>query len=93
MPMSSGARGLNLTAANNIIFVEPQMDISQIAQAIGRIDRIGQKKAMMVHHFVVYGSIEEQIHYKYSKNQDKDWTVQSIVHLLGLLNLFCIRHL
>ncbi|EJW69902.1 hypothetical protein WUBG_19192 [Wuchereria bancrofti] len=44
MPMSSGARGLNLTAANNIIFVEPQMDISQIAQAIGRIDRIGQKK-------------------------------------------------
>lgn len=32
MPMSSGARGLNLTAANNIIFVEPQMDVSQIAQ-------------------------------------------------------------
>ncbi|KAK6104768.1 SNF2 N-terminal domain family protein [Brugia pahangi] len=86
MPMSSGARGLNLTAANNIIFLEPQMDISQIAQAIGRIDRIGQKKTMMVHHFVVYGSIEEQIHYKYSKNQDKDWTVQSIVHLLGLVS-------
>ncbi|EJD75843.1 E3 ubiquitin-protein ligase SHPRH [Loa loa] len=85
MPMSSGARGLNLTAANNIIFVEPQMDISQIAQAIGRIDRIGQKKAMMVHHFVVYGSIEEQIYYKYSQDQDKDWTVQSIVHLLGLM--------
>ncbi|VDM14441.1 unnamed protein product [Wuchereria bancrofti] len=41
---------------------------------------------MMVHHFVVYGSIEEQIHYKYSKNQDKDWTVQSIVHLLGLVS-------
>ncbi|KAM3718745.1 E3 ubiquitin-protein ligase SHPRH [Dirofilaria immitis] len=85
MPMSSGARGLNLTAANNIIFVEPQMDISQIAQAIGRIDRIGQKKEMVVHHFVVYGSIEEQIHYKYSQDQDKDWTVQSIVHLLGLI--------
>uniref|UniRef100_A0A0R3RM21 RING-type domain-containing protein n=1 Tax=Elaeophora elaphi TaxID=1147741 RepID=A0A0R3RM21_9BILA len=84
MPMSSGARGLNLTASSNIIFVEPQMDISQIAQAIGRIDRIGQKKEMMIHHFVVYGSIEEQIHYKYSQDQDKDWTVQSIVHLLDL---------
>uniref|UniRef100_A0A915PRX0 Helicase C-terminal domain-containing protein n=1 Tax=Setaria digitata TaxID=48799 RepID=A0A915PRX0_9BILA len=83
--MSSGARGLNLTVANNIIFVEPQMDVSQIAQAIGRIDRIGQKKEMMVHHFVVYGSIEEQIHYKYSEDQDKDWTVQSVVHLLGLI--------
>ncbi|KAL3995109.1 Helicase conserved C-terminal domain family protein [Acanthocheilonema viteae] len=84
MPMSSGARGLNLTASNNIIFVEPQMDVSQIAQAIGRIDRIGQKKKMMVHHFVVYGSIEEQIYYKYSQDQDKDWTVQNIMHLLDL---------
>ncbi|VDO36948.1 unnamed protein product [Onchocerca flexuosa] len=86
MPMNSGARGLNLTVANHIIFVEPQMDISQIAQAIGRIDRIGQKKQMIVHHFVVYGSIEEQIYYKYSQDQDKDWTVQSIVHLLGLID-------
>lgn len=42
----------------------------------------------MVHHFVVYGSIEEQIHYKYSQDQDKDWTVQSIVHLLGLFGFF-----
>ncbi|VDN22399.1 unnamed protein product [Gongylonema pulchrum] len=32
MPMRSGARGLNLTVANNIIFVEPQMDVSCIAQ-------------------------------------------------------------
>ncbi|VDK61692.1 unnamed protein product [Onchocerca ochengi] len=85
IPMNLGARGLNLTVANHIIFVEPQMDISQIAQAIGRIDRIGQKKQMIVHHFVVYGSIEEQIYYKYSQDQDKDWTVQSIVHLLGLM--------
>ncbi|VDK86818.1 unnamed protein product [Litomosoides sigmodontis] len=84
MPMSSGAHGLNLTASNNIIFVEPQMDVSQIAQAIGRIDRIGQKKEMMVHHFVVYGSIEEQIYYKYSQDQNKDWTIQNIVHLLDL---------
>ncbi|VDK51951.1 unnamed protein product [Gongylonema pulchrum] len=84
MPMRSGARGLNLTVANNIIFVEPQMDVSCIAQAIGRIDRIGQKKAMVIHHFAVFGSIEEQIYYKYSTNNEKDWTIKSIFDLIGM---------
>lgn len=34
MPINQGARGLNLTVANNIIFVEPQLDASQLAQVL-----------------------------------------------------------
>ncbi|MFH4979149.1 hypothetical protein AB6A40_005858 [Gnathostoma spinigerum] len=62
MLLSSGGRGLNLTCANHVIFVEPTADKAQISQAIGRIDRIGQKRNIMVHHFVMFGSIEERIY-------------------------------
>lgn len=48
-------------------------------QAVGRIDRIGQTRVMTVHHFVVYGSVEEQIYYKYTDPRNKDWTVRSII--------------
>uniref|UniRef100_A0A914RB52 Helicase C-terminal domain-containing protein n=1 Tax=Parascaris equorum TaxID=6256 RepID=A0A914RB52_PAREQ len=82
MPINQGARGLNLTVANNIIFVEPQLDASQLAQAIGRIDRIGQTRRMMIHHFVVYGSIEEHIHHRITDPQNTEWTVGDIKRLL-----------
>lgn len=32
IPTSCGARGLNLTVANHVIFVEPQLDATQLAQ-------------------------------------------------------------
>uniref|UniRef100_A0A9J2Q3Z5 RING-type domain-containing protein n=1 Tax=Ascaris lumbricoides TaxID=6252 RepID=A0A9J2Q3Z5_ASCLU len=82
MPINQGARGLNLTVANNIIFVEPQLDASQLAQAIGRIDRIGQTRRMMIHHFVVYGSIEEHIHHRITDPQNTEWTVGDLKRLL-----------
>ncbi|KHN84478.1 E3 ubiquitin-protein ligase SHPRH [Toxocara canis] len=82
MPINQGARGLNLTVANNIIFVEPQLDASQLAQAVGRIDRIGQTRRMMVHHFVVYGSIEEHIHHRITDPQNTEWTFGALKSLL-----------
>lgn len=82
MPIISGARGLNLTVANHIIFIEPQLDASQLAQAIGRIDRIGQKREMMVHHFVMFGTIEEQIFNKVLDPKSEEWTVRSLLDLL-----------
>ncbi|VDD93016.1 unnamed protein product [Enterobius vermicularis] len=84
IPTSCGARGLNLTVANHVIFVEPQLDATQLAQAIGRIDRIGQTRKMMVHHFVMFGTIEEQIYNNVLSPMSERWTVRS------LLNLMCM---
>lgn len=91
MPINLGARGLNLTVANNIIFVEPQMDASQLAQAIGRIDRIGQTRNMTIHHFVVRDTIEEQIYHSVCDLQTKKWTVGSVVDMLNYIDASTAR--
>uniref|UniRef100_A0A0N5AI10 Helicase ATP-binding domain-containing protein n=1 Tax=Syphacia muris TaxID=451379 RepID=A0A0N5AI10_9BILA len=82
MPVRYGARGLNLTVANHIIFIEPQLDASHLAQAIGRIDRIGQKREMTIHHFVIFGTIEEQIYNKVLDSKSEKWTVRSLLDLM-----------
>lgn len=42
MLVKQGANGLNLTEAQHVILVEPLMDPAVEAQAIGRVDRLGQ---------------------------------------------------
>jgi SNF2 family DNA or RNA helicase len=61
------ASGLNLTCANKIVFIEPiygdkkfQEDVEN--QAIGRADRIGQRKSIEVSRFLIKDTIEEDIY-------------------------------
>lgn len=60
------ASGINLTSANKILLIEPiygskeyRKDIEN--QAIGRADRIGQKRPIEIVRFIIKNSIEEEI--------------------------------
>jgi superfamily II DNA or RNA helicase len=57
----SGANGLNLTEATNVVLVEPVMSPAVEAQAVSRVLRIGQTKDTHVYRLIVKGTIEEKI--------------------------------
>lgn len=57
-----GGNGLNLQEANHVVLVEPALDPAIEAQAIGRVDRMGQRHSSThVHRFVVSGTVEENV--------------------------------
>lgn len=47
--MQQGSNGLNLTEAQHVVLVEPSLNPAVEAQAVGRVDRIGQTRATHVH--------------------------------------------
>ncbi|XGW30737.1 hypothetical protein V3C99_009586 [Haemonchus contortus] len=85
MPLRMGANGLNLTEANHVVFMEPITETSVLSQAIGRIDRIGQRRTVTVHNFVVRGSIEEEI-YKIVNNGEEQsrWTLATLCQVFEI---------
>ncbi|CAF0894772.1 unnamed protein product [Didymodactylos carnosus] len=56
-----GGLGLNLTAADTVIFLEHDWNPSKDAQAMDRAHRIGQKKVVSVYRLITRGTIEEKI--------------------------------
>ncbi|XP_025199699.1 E3 ubiquitin-protein ligase SHPRH [Melanaphis sacchari] len=61
MKLSLGSKGLNLSEATRVFFMEPIINKADELQAIGRINRIGQTKPTFVHNFIIRDSIEENI--------------------------------
>ncbi|KAH6991382.1 SNF2 family N-terminal domain-containing protein [Ilyonectria sp. MPI-CAGE-AT-0026] len=62
MSTGVGAFGLNLTAANHVYILEPQWNPSVETQAIGRVSRLGQTKAVTVTRYLVRGTVEVKMH-------------------------------
>ncbi|KAL8719012.1 MAG: hypothetical protein Q9181_008122, partial [Wetmoreana brouardii] len=56
-----GANGLNLTAANHVFLMEPQWNPALEDQALDRVHRIGQTKAVTTVRYIMNNSIEESI--------------------------------
>ncbi|KAE9417126.1 hypothetical protein Angca_008159, partial [Angiostrongylus cantonensis] len=84
LPLRMGANGLNLTQANHVVFMEPITEMSVFAQAVGRIDRIGQRRAITVHNFIVRGSIEKEIYGIVSKGTEQSkWTLHTLCQVFG----------
>ena len=59
--LKAGGVGLNLTAADTVIHVDPWWNPAVDAQASARAHRIGQDKPVFVYKLVVAGSIEERM--------------------------------
>ena len=61
LPLKHGGQGLTLVEATHVIMLEPLLDPSLDAQAIGRVHRIGQTKQTFVHRLVVRDTVEEPL--------------------------------
>ncbi len=61
LSLKAGGVGLNLTAADTVIHLDPWWNPAVQAQASARAHRIGQDKPVFVHQLLVQGSIEERI--------------------------------
>lgn len=59
--LTAGNAGLNLTAASQVIIIEPFWNPFVEEQAIDRAHRIGQKREVTVHRLHIAGTIEDRI--------------------------------
>jgi superfamily II DNA or RNA helicase len=59
--LKAGGVGLNLTAADTVIHLDPWWNPAVQEQATARAHRIGQNQPVQVYHLVVDGSIEERM--------------------------------
>jgi SNF2 family DNA or RNA helicase len=59
--LKAGGTGLNLTAANYVVILDPWWNPAVEDQAADRAHRIGQQQAVTVYRFVTEGTIEEKI--------------------------------
>lgn len=59
--LKAGGFGLNLTAADYCILLDPWWNPAVEAQAIDRAHRIGQTKPVMIYRFIVKNTIEEKV--------------------------------
>ena len=59
--LKAGGFGLNLTAADYVLIVDPWWNPAAEDQAMGRAHRIGQQRPVTVYRLVTAGSVEERI--------------------------------
>lgn len=69
--------GITLTAASNVVFVESTWVPGDIAQAVDRCHRIGQKDSVLAQFLVIRGSLEE---YMLRTIVDKQLNINRIVN-------------
>jgi len=61
LSLRSGAVGINLTQANHVFLMEPATNPALEAQAIGRVYRLGQRKAVQVIRMYMENSFETRL--------------------------------
>ena len=59
--LKAGGFGLNLTAANYCVLLDPWWNPAVEKQAVDRTHRIGQTKPVFVYKFIIKNTIEEKV--------------------------------
>jgi superfamily II DNA or RNA helicase len=59
--LKAGGAGLNLTAADHVVLLDPWWNPAAEQQAIDRAHRIGQTRPVVVHRLVARGTVEERV--------------------------------
>ncbi len=67
--LKAGGVGLNLTAADYVMMLDPWWNPAAEAQAINRAHRIGQTKNVMVYRYITRNTIEEKMRNLQNKKQ------------------------
>jgi SNF2 family DNA or RNA helicase len=77
----AGGVGLNLTAANKVVILDPSYSPAADLQAMDRAFRIGQKRDVDVYRLVAAGTVEERIYMRQiSKQQHINVAVDGSAH-------------
>ena len=61
LSLKAGGVGLNLTAANHLMLLDPAWNPAAEWQCFDRIHRLGQQKTVYIYRFVVINSVEEKM--------------------------------
>ncbi|KAF5875192.1 putative snf2 family dna-dependent atpase protein [Botrytis fragariae] len=70
MTTGTGAEGLNITVANYVYILEPQWNPMVEAQAIARVQRIGQNRDVKIFRYIVEDTVEKGIQARQSRKLD-----------------------
>jgi hypothetical protein len=84
-----GSLGLNLTVANRVILMDLWWNPAIENQAIDRVHRIGQAKAVDVHRLFINNSVEDRI---LALQEKKQVMVYSLVAYCVPTHFFNVRH-
>lgn len=85
--LQAGGLGLNLTAANHVILMDPWWNPAIEQQAIDRAYRIGQQRDVTVHHLIAANTIEEKIVRLQQTKRDMATALLSGEELSGTITL------
>jgi len=92
--LKTGGYGLNLTAADTVIIVDPWWNPMGENQAIDRAHRIGQTKKVMVYKMITKGTIEEKIlTLQQSKKEMFDYIIEGGQSVIKNMNTEELRNL
>jgi len=82
--IKAGGVGINLTAAENVLILDPMWNPSIENQAIDRAYRIGQENEVNVYRFITKNSVEEKIRNLQDKKRKLSGLLNAEVSLSSL---------